>query len=108
VVPLTPQTVQINTEMEYDTCMPERVGVRVRRLPDGEFCNAFQTSSGDRFFELDVTGDGLPLGSLLEIESGSALYWGEVRQQAGSLALVWIEHSLDKSKLQPIRESWGE
>jgi hypothetical protein len=88
--------------------MPERVGVRVRRLPDGEFRDAIQTSSGGRLFELDVTGETLSVGSLLEIEDGSTLYWGELLQLLGSTAVVRIEHSLDRSKLQPIREAWGE
>ena len=88
--------------------MPERVGIRVRRLPDGEFRDAIQTSSGGRLFELDVTGETLSVGSLLEIEDGSTLYWGELLQLLGSTAVVRIEHSLDRSKLQPIREAWGE
>jgi hypothetical protein len=88
--------------------MPERLGVRVRRLPDGEFRNAFQTSSGGRFLELDVTGEELSLGSLLEIELGTTLFWGELLQLVGSTAVVRIEHSLDTSKLPPIREIWGE
>ena len=95
-------------ETEYDTYMPERVGIRVRRLPDGEFRDALQTSSEGRFLALDVPGEGLPLGSLLEIERGPMLYWGELLQLAGSAALVWIGHSLDRSKLHPIRETWGE
>jgi len=95
-------------QIEYDTYMPERVGVRVRRLPDGEFRDALQTSSDGRFLELDLRGEVLSLGALLEIERGSTLYWGELLELAGATALVWIEHSLDRSKLQPIRETWGE
>jgi hypothetical protein len=88
--------------------MPGKVGVRVRRLPDGEFRDALQTSSGGRFLELDVTGETMSLGSLLEIEHGSTLYWGELLQWVGPTAVVRIEHSLDRSKLKPIRETWGE
>ena len=88
--------------------MLESVGVRVRCLPDGEFHDALQTSSEGRLFELSITGEMLGLGSLLEIERGSTLYWGELVQLVGSSALVQIEHSLDQSKLQPIRQTWGE
>jgi len=88
--------------------MPERVAVRLRRLPDGEFSDALQTASGERFIELHLAGQKLSLGSLLEIERGSTLYWGELRQMTGSTALVWIEHCLDRSQLKPIQEIWGE
>jgi len=87
--------------------MPEKVGVRVRRLPDGEFSDAVQTSSDGRFLEFEG-GEVFSQGSLLEIERGSTLLWGELRALSGSAARVWIEHSLDRSKLQPIREIWGE
>lgn len=88
--------------------MSERFSVRWRRLPEGEFREAQQTLGEDRFFELHVTGPELPLGSLLEIERGSTLYWGEVRQVKDSTSLVWIEHCLDRSQLEPIREIWGD
>jgi hypothetical protein len=88
--------------------MSERVRLKVRRLPNGEFYDALQVSSGGHFLELDVTGGSLPLGSLLEIEQGSMLYWGELKHLEGSTVKVAIEHSLDRSGLQPIREIWGD
>ena len=88
--------------------MPEPVGVKVRCLPDGEFRDAIHTASEGRFFELDVTADTFSLGSLLEIEKGTMVYWGELKQFVGPAALVQIEHSLDRSKLQPIRDIWGD
>jgi len=87
--------------------MSDLVGMRVRCLPAGDFRDAFRVSAAGRFWGLNVTGEPLPLGSLLEIEQGSTVYWGELRQMAGSTALVCIEHSLDRSRLQPIREIWG-
>ena len=99
---------KLMAQIEYDSCMPERVAVRVRCLPDGVFSQAFEIPSDGRFLELDVTGNRFPLGSLVEIEKGSMLYWGELKQWVDRKALVWIEHSLDRSKLQPIRETWGE
>jgi len=88
--------------------MPEGIRVRMRRLPAGDFRDALQISSNGRFLELNISGENLPLGSLLEIEQGSSLYWGELQQFVGSAALVYIEHSLDRSRLQPIGDIWGE
>ena len=88
--------------------MPEKVGVKIRRLPDGESCDALQTSWEGRFLELELGGEILPLGSLLEIERGTTLLWGELQQLQGSTAVVAVEHCLDRSGLQSIREIWGE
>jgi len=87
--------------------MSDTVGVRVRRLPDGPFHDALQISLEGRYLELDITEE-LPLGSLLEIERGPTLYWGQLQQLEGTTATVWLEHWLDSSRLQPIREVWGE
>jgi hypothetical protein len=87
--------------------MSEQARLRVRRLPDGRFSDALQVSSGGRFLEFEAS-DNLPLGCLLEIEQDSMLYWGELQQLEGSTARVAIEHSLDRSRLQPIREIWGD
>lgn len=92
---------------EYDTYMPEGMGIRVRRLPEGDFCDALQVSTNGRFLEVTLPGESLPLGCLLEVEHGSSLYWGELQQLVGSTAIVCIEHSLDRSKLQPIGQIWG-
>ena len=82
--------------------------MKVRRLPNGEFSDAIQVSSGGHFLEFESSGQLPPLGSLLEIEHGSMLYWGELQQLEGSTARVFIEHSLDRARLQPIREIWGD
>jgi hypothetical protein len=88
--------------------MSERARIKVRRLPDGEFSDAVQVSSAGHFLEFETSGHPHPLGSLLEIEQGSMLYWGELQQVDGATARVCIEHSLDRSRLQPIREIWGD
>jgi hypothetical protein len=88
--------------------MSERVGVRVRCLPDGDFRDAIQTSLEGRFLELDIQDSSLSLGSLLEIEQGATRFWGQLQQVEGTTAVVSIEHSLDTSRLQPIRDIWGE
>ena len=95
-------------EIEYHTLMSERARMKVRRLPDGEFSDAFQVSAGGRFLEFESSGPLPPLGSLLEIEHGSMLYWGELQHIEGYTARVFVEHSLEGSHLQPIREIWGD
>ena len=88
--------------------MPERVGVKVRRLPDGSFQGAQPISIQGRLWQLGIADESLQLSSLVEIEQGSTLYWGAVQQVEGSTATVWIEHCLDRARLQSIRELWGE
>jgi hypothetical protein len=46
-------------------------------------------------------------GSLVQIESASMLYLGEVQQITGPTALVRVEHTVDRSKLAAIEEIWG-
>lgn len=88
--------------------MPERVAMKLRHLPEGEFQEACRVSSQGRYWELDVPRETPQLGSLLEIEHGSTVYWGVVEELDGSKATVLIEHSLETSRLKPIREVWGE
>lgn len=87
--------------------MSDRVGVRLRCLPDGAYQHAFVLGWKSRLLELDVTGMELPQEGLLEIECGSVLYFGELLGNDGSTAGVLIEHSVDRAKLQPIQQTWG-
>ncbi|MBZ5724549.1 MAG: hypothetical protein LAP87_06085 [Acidobacteriia bacterium] len=83
--------------------------VRVRSLPDGEFVEGREVSRRGSVLELEIANPGRELsqGALLEIESGSMLYLGELQQWSGSKVIVLVEHSLDRSKLSSIQESWG-
>ena len=47
------------------------------------------------------------MGALLEIERGTMLCFGELRQKTSSTAVVLIEHALDRTRLKPIQEAWG-
>ena len=87
--------------------MPDGVGIRLRCLPDGAFQQAAEIGWNHRILELDVTGCQLPQRALLEVESESMLYFGELVRNDGSTASVSVEHSLDRSRLEPIRETWG-
>ena len=57
--------------------------------------------------ELDLKGQNVVLGSLLEIESGCMSYLGELCQRDGNLVSVRVEHSLDRAKLATDRDHWG-
>jgi fructose-1,6-bisphosphatase/sedoheptulose 1,7-bisphosphatase-like protein len=94
-------------QIEYDTCMSEDAGVRVRVLPDGEFQPAVETGWKGRLLEIDLASGSFPLGALLEIEHGAMIYLGELQQQTGRAAVVAIEHSVNREALKPIQETWG-
>jgi hypothetical protein len=87
--------------------MIERLAIKLRCLPDGQFQDAFEVDAKGRFLELDLAGLDLPVGSLLEIERGSMLCLGQLQRKEGSAAVVHVEHSLDRTKLKPIQEIWG-
>jgi len=94
-------------QIEYDTGMSERLGVRLRLLPDGPVQDAVEIDLRSRYLELDSTSCDFAIGSLLEIERGSTLYLGELQQKTERTAVVRIEHSLDRTKLQAIQDIWG-
>jgi hypothetical protein len=93
--------------VEYDTGMAEKIGVRVRALPDGEFQDVSETGWKGRLLELDLPAGGFPVGALLEIEHGAMIYLGELQQLAGSTAVVAIEHSVNRDALKPVQDIWG-
>ena len=85
----------------------ERTMVRFRLLPQGEFREALQLGWKGRTMKIDLQGQEVSLGSLLEIESGCMLYLGELCQRDGSLVAVRVEYSLDRAKLATDRDHWG-
>jgi len=87
--------------------MSEQTAVQVRILPDGEFHNASVIGWRGRLLELDFPGSNFPLGTLLEIEQAPMVYLGELQWQTESVLVVAIEHSVDRTRLQPIQKAWG-
>jgi hypothetical protein len=81
--------------------------VRFRVLPHGEFREALHFGWKGRTMELDLQGQDVAPGALLEIESGSMLYLGELSQRDGPVVAVRVEHSLDRAKLATDRDHWG-
>lgn len=94
-------------QIEYDNGMAEKLAVRVRALPDGDFLHASETGWKGRLLELDLPAGQFSVGALLEIEHGAMIYLGELQQLAGSAAVVAIEHSVNRNTLKPVQEIWG-
>jgi hypothetical protein len=94
--------------MEYDTFMPERNTVKVRYLPDGGILEGREAGWENTSLRVDLPGpkDGFSRGVLVEIESGSMLYLGEVQQCSESGVTARVEHSLDRHKLASIQNTW--
>jgi hypothetical protein len=82
------------------------VAVRVRHLPDGQYDEARWLGLSGHDLEIDLLGQNLAVGALLEIERGQVLYWGELYRGSGSRALIRIENSLDLARLADERDAW--
>jgi len=82
-------------------------GLKLRHLPDGDFQEGSKPFWSGRFLKIDVEDQGFSVGTLLEIECGSMMYLGEVQQRTESTHVILVEHSLDRSKLDFVEESWG-
>jgi len=89
--------------------MPDGNTVKVRSLPDGGFLEGREAGWENAILRVDLPGakEGLSRGVLVEIESGSMLYLGEVRQSSGSGVSVRVEHALDRHRLASIQDTWG-
>ncbi len=79
----------------------------MRVLPDGEARPATLLGRKGNTVWLDMRDREAALGAALEIEAGSMLYWGEVRERNGSCYWVKLENSLDRAALASEREHWG-
>jgi hypothetical protein len=79
----------------------------MRLLPRGESREALKLGWNGQFLEIDLQGQDFTIGAPLGVESGSMLYWGELRRRDGSHASILIEHSLDRAKLAADRGHWG-
>jgi hypothetical protein len=89
--------------------MPDRNAVKVRSLPDGGFLEGWEAGWENAVLHVDLPGpkEGMSRGVLVEIESGSMLYLGEVQQSTGSGVSAKVEHALDRHRLASIQNTWG-
>ena len=88
--------------------MSDRSPVKLRRLPDGSFIDAWETGWERNMLQLTLLEEqaGFLPGVPAEIDNGSMLYLGEVRQCSGSIMKVLVEYSLDRSRLASLQDSW--
>ena len=79
-----------------------------RNLPDGAFETAEESGWEGNMLHLTLPEGqpGLSPGTLVEIESDSKLYLGEVRQCSGPGMKILVEHSLDRARLGFMQETW--
>jgi hypothetical protein len=82
--------------------------MKLRSLPDGNFQEAKGTGWEENVLLLTLPDGGAELapGVLVEIETESKLYLGEVRQGNGSAMKIMVEHSLDLARLASMQDSW--
>ena len=87
-----------------------RTGVKIRSLPDGDFREALAAGMEGCLLKLELPGQkrDWPPRTLVEIESETMLYLGEVQSWSGpETAVVLVEHTLDRARLAAIQETWG-
>ncbi len=91
--------------------MSDRGLMRIRSLPNGGSYNAEEVGFDGNTLHLNLLNQPAvavpPPGALVEVESESALYLGEVRQSQAPSVTVFIEHSLDRARLAAIQNIWG-
>jgi hypothetical protein len=88
--------------------MSDRSLMRFRSLPEGSFQQVKDTGWDGNILQLTLPeGQPAPVpGGLVEIESESKLYLGEVRQCTGNAVRILIEHSLDRAQLAAMKDTW--
>ncbi len=85
---------------------PVGTDIRVRRLPDGELVGARQIELRGRLMLIEMSGPDAPLGTLVEIQTESTFYWGEVQRQDGAQLVLHLEGSLSRAAISAITNGW--
>lgn len=82
--------------------------MKFRSLPDGNFQEAKEAGWEDNVLHLSLPAEetGLAPGVLVEIQSESKLYLGEVRRGNGPAMTIVVEHSLDLARLAAMQDTW--
>jgi hypothetical protein len=91
--------------------MSEDTQARVRRLPEGEFYNAFDAGWTGRILELEFADEATPpdfaVGAMVEVELPTRLCLGVLQAAGRSGISVLVEHSLESAQIGWIRDVWG-
>lgn len=54
----------------------------------------------------DALGRQFSMGALVEVETPSVLYLGEIHSYRDSMLVIAIEHTVDRAALASIQETW--
>lgn len=91
--------------------MTEAVGIRIRRLPDGEFHEAPQMAWRGRILEIGLSAGTrapeLAAGVLVEIQSAEGLYLGVLEELSPERLGVRVEHAVRWEQVEWIQDVWG-
>jgi hypothetical protein len=90
--------------------MSERICLRYRRLPDGEFLSGYQIGWDGATFTFNPASlsPGLAPGDLLEIECGQTVYLGQLEAWHDSAGVVAVEHRIDLTRLTTLEKTWNK
>jgi len=87
---------------------PER-RITVRRLPDGKTYCGVERGLRGALLDVELAPDTpgfLETGALVEAESSSHIYLGEVQGVRGGALRISVEHIVDRAALAAIQQVW--
>jgi len=87
---------------------PERQ-VTVRRLPDGEAYAGLERSLRGALLDVELAPDALAFletGALVEVQSSTHIYLGEVQGVRDAVIRISVEHIVDRAVLAAIQQVW--
>jgi hypothetical protein len=91
--------------------MSEAVGIRFRRMPDGEFHQAPEMAWRGRILEIGLPAGTLApelaVGVLVEIQSAEGLYLGVLEEASPERLCVRVEHAVRWEQVEWIQDVWG-
>jgi len=83
--------------------------ITVRRLPNGETYAGFERSLRGAILDVELAADtpAIPAsGELVEVQSTTHIYLGEVQGVRGSALRIFVEHIVDRAALAAIQRVW--
>ena len=91
--------------------MSDRGGIRIRRMPDGEFHQAPEMAWRGRILEI-VLAAGTPApelaaGVLAEVQSAEGLYLGVIEEAGQESLKLLVEHAVRWDQVEWIQDVWG-
>lgn len=90
--------------------MPGIEGIRIRRLPDGEFHQAPEMTWAGRKLNVELSGAPAPelaVGILVEIQWAEGLCLGVLEEVSQERLSVQVEHAVRWEQVEWIQDVWG-